>query len=47
MEVVATDVPPLRLLVGPTAIRLVREKLSALSGEIEQWAQLSEANGEG
>lgn len=47
MEVVAADIPPSRLLVGPTAIRLVREKLSALSAEIDQWEKLSEANGEG
>lgn len=47
MEAIAADNPPLHLLVGPTAIRLVRARLAALSDEINQWEQLSEANGEG
>ncbi|XBS68253.1 oxidoreductase [Acerihabitans sp. KWT182] len=47
MDVIDADVPPLHLLVGPTAVRLVREKLAALSAEIDRWEPLSQANGEG
>ena len=47
LEVIAEGSPPLHLLVGPTALRMVRDKLAALSAEIDQWEQVSQANGEG
>jgi NAD(P)-dependent dehydrogenase (short-subunit alcohol dehydrogenase family) len=47
VDAIELDAPPHHLLVGPTALRLVREKLAALSNEIDQWASLSHANGEG
>ncbi len=47
MEAVALEEPPRRLLVGPTALRLVRETLSAFNAEIERWEPMSYAHGEG
>ena len=44
---VASPDPPRQLLVGPTAVRLVREKLSALLADIDAWETLSQADGEG
>ena len=35
------------LLVGPTALRMVRETLAAQSAEIDRWEPLSTADGEG
>jgi NAD(P)-dependent dehydrogenase (short-subunit alcohol dehydrogenase family) len=50
-QVVATaiddDEPPLHLLVGPTALRMVRQQLASLSAEIDRWQKLSMADGEG
>ena len=46
-EAIDTEDPPLHLLVGPTALKLVRQKLSALSAEIDRWEPLSTAGGEG
>ncbi len=44
---IASSDPPRQILVGPTAIRLVREKLSGLLADIEAWETLSQADGEG
>jgi NAD(P)-dependent dehydrogenase (short-subunit alcohol dehydrogenase family) len=38
---VETEQPPLRLLLGPDALRLVGEKLGALQSEILKWAPVS------
>lgn len=46
-EAIAADDPPRHLLVGPTALRLVREQLAGLLAEIDRWERLSEADGEG
>ncbi len=46
-ETIALDDPPLHLPVGPTALRLMRDKLTGLLAEIDRWERLSEANGEG
>ena len=46
-EAIDLDHPPLHLLVGPTALRMVRDKLASLSAEIDHWEELSTAYGEG
>ncbi len=46
-EVIDADDPPLHLLVGPTALRMVRATLAAQSAEIDRWEPLSMADGEG
>ncbi len=46
-EAVDAEDPPLHLLVGPTALRMVRATLAAQSAEIDRWEHLSMANGEG
>ncbi len=47
VEAIDAKDPPLHLLVGPTAVRMVREKLFSLSAEINRWEELSMAGGEG
>lgn len=47
VEAIAAEKPPLHLLVGPTAVRLVRAKLAALAEEIDRWEPLSQAGGQG
>lgn len=47
VEAIEMHTPPQHLLVGPTAIYLIREHLDELSGEITRWEELSQANGEG
>lgn len=47
MQVIDADDPPLRFLVGPTAVRMVREKLQAQLAEIDRWEDLSRVDGEG
>ena len=47
MQVIEADDPPLRFLVGPTAIKLVRERLQAPLAEIDRWEALSRVDGEG
>lgn len=47
MQVIEADDPPLRFLVGPTAVRLVREKLHDQLAEIDRWEDLSRVDGEG
>ena len=47
IKTVEMDEPPEHLLVGPTALRLVRQRLADLSAEIDKWAELSRANDEG
>ena len=46
-EVIDAEDPPLHLLVGPTALRMVRATLAAQRAEIDRWEALSVANGEG
>ena len=46
-ELIDADDSPLHLLVGPTALRMVRDKLASLSAEIDRWEELSTAGGEG
>ena len=41
------DEPPAHLLVGPTAVKLVRERLATWTAEIDRWEDLSQAGGEG
>jgi hypothetical protein len=38
---VAAEDPPVHLLLGQDALRLVREKLEALSAEISSWEEVS------
>ncbi|MBC7977045.1 MAG: SDR family NAD(P)-dependent oxidoreductase [Myxococcales bacterium] len=47
MQVIDHDDPPLRFLVGPTAIQMVRDKLREQLAEIDRWAELSKVDGEG
>src|SRR6202035_575544 len=37
LKLVAADNPPVHLLLGSDALRLVREKIGSLNGEIEAW----------
>lgn len=46
-DLIEADDPPLHLLVGPTALRMVRATLAAQSAEIDSWEALSMAGGEG
>jgi NAD(P)-dependent dehydrogenase (short-subunit alcohol dehydrogenase family) len=41
LTLVQSENPPAHLLLGPDAVKLVREKLSALTSEIERWEKLS------
>lgn len=41
LRLVAADNPPAHLLLGTDALHLVRDKLSVLQSEIEQWEELS------
>ena len=41
LKVIAAENPPVHLLLGNDALRLVRDKLSALSDEIEAWQEVS------
>ncbi|KLD63463.1 oxidoreductase [Dyella japonica] len=41
LEVIAHDSPPAHLLLGSDAIDLVRQKLSSLAQEIDQWEALT------
>ena len=47
IKAIELDTPPKQLLVGPTAIKMVRERLAEMSEEIDYWQELSFANGEG
>ncbi len=47
MQAIAMDSPPEHLLIGPTALHVVREHLQQLTSEIDRWQDLSYANGEG
>ncbi len=47
MEVITMKTPPQRLLVGPTAMNLVRGYLAEFAKEIGRWETLSNADGEG
>ncbi|MBE7210724.1 MAG: SDR family NAD(P)-dependent oxidoreductase [Gluconacetobacter diazotrophicus] len=47
LDAIAMAEPPAHLLVGPTALRLVRDRLREWSAEIDRWETLSHADGEG
>ncbi|GLQ66979.1 short-chain dehydrogenase/reductase [Gluconobacter kondonii] len=41
LELVASDTPPSQLLLGSDALRLVRDRLSRMEREIEDWEELT------
>ncbi|MPQ70486.1 MULTISPECIES: oxidoreductase [Pseudomonas] len=43
MQVVASPMPPTHLLLGRDAVQLVKEKLTMLQAEIQQWETLSQS----
>lgn len=47
MQVIEEDDPPLRFLVGPIAIQMVRDRLHEQLAEIDRWEDLSRVDGEG
>ena len=47
MQVIEAENPPLRFLVGPTALTLVRERLQQELAEIDRWEALSQVDGSG
>ena len=47
VELIALPDPPRRLLVGPTALKIVRGLLEDFAASIDRWEALSEADGEG
>ncbi|MCO6403126.1 oxidoreductase [Aurantimonas endophytica] len=47
LDAIEMSTPPEHLLVGPSAIKNVKERLAQWSSEIERWQPLSFADGEG
>jgi NAD(P)-dependent dehydrogenase (short-subunit alcohol dehydrogenase family) len=43
VETVASGNPPLRLLLGKSAVSITRNKINALKQNVEEWAQISES----
>ncbi|GAA5183334.1 SDR family NAD(P)-dependent oxidoreductase [Rugosimonospora acidiphila] len=43
VDIVGADDPPLRLLLGPDALRLARESSRIRAAEAERWAEVSES----
>lgn len=43
LEIVAASEPPVHLLLGPDAVKLVNEKLDALRAELKAWEPLSKS----
>jgi hypothetical protein len=43
LKLVATENPPVHLLLGSDALRLVREKIGSLNEEIEAWETVSQS----
>lgn len=43
MQVVDSPTPPAHLLLGCDAVQLLKEKLTALQTEIQQWETLSQS----
>ena len=41
LQVIDSDAPPSRLLLGSDAVQLVRAKLASMTGSIDAWEQLS------
>jgi NAD(P)-dependent dehydrogenase (short-subunit alcohol dehydrogenase family) len=41
LKIVTADNPPVHLLLGTDALRLVRDKIDALKSEIEEWEEIS------
>ena len=46
MQVIEADDPPLRFLVGPIAIKMVRDRLNEQLAEIDRWEDLLRVDGE-
>jgi NAD(P)-dependent dehydrogenase (short-subunit alcohol dehydrogenase family) len=47
LDAIELDEPPAHLLVGPTALKNVRERVGEWTAEIDRWEELSFAGGEG
>lgn len=47
LDAISADEPPLRLLVGHSAVELVRETMARQSAEIDEWAKVSDTGGDG
>lgn len=47
MTLLDADDPPLRLLVGPTAVKMIRDRLNEQLAEIDRWEHVSEVDGLG
>lgn len=47
LQVIDADDPPLRFLVGPAAVRMVRDKLREQLAEIDRWEDVSMIDGAG
>lgn len=47
MDAIAAAEPPLRLLVGHSAVALVRQTMEEQSAEIDEWATVSDTDGDG
>ena len=43
LEIIGSEAPPVHLLLGSDALKLVRRKLNALSGEIDAWERVSKS----
>ena len=47
LDAIEIETPPAHLLVGPVALRNVRQRLTEWGAEIDRWEGLSQAGGEG
>lgn len=47
LDLLDVEAPPTRLLVGHSAVRLVREALAQQAGEIDRWEEVSDTDGDG
>ena len=45
LDLIDEDVPPVHLVLGDDALRVVRDKISALSREIDAWDSVSKSTG--
>ena len=45
LDLIDEDVPPVHLVLGDDALRVVRDKISALSREIDAWESVSKSTG--
>ena len=46
-DAVESEIPPARLLVGHSAVQLVRQTMAEQAAEIDKWADVSDTNGDG